>query len=78
MSDLKRRSIFIVWLFVLVLVGYQGNSLYQDLWGNGLPLDSAVQQAAISAYRTGMMVTFYAVGRALTQMLAHLGQSKRK
>jgi hypothetical protein len=63
----------LIWFVALVAIGYHAAEMHQYVWNvGGGPLTespSAVQQAAMAAYRTGMMVLFYALGRGLTDTI---------
>jgi len=67
---MRKPLVFLVWIAALVGVAYQAIEMHQYVWNvGGGPLTespSAVQQAAMAAYRTGMMVLFYALGRGIT------------
>jgi len=70
---MRKPLVFLVWIAALVGVAYHAIEMHQYVWNvGGGPLTespSAVQQAAMAAYRTGMMVLFYALGRGLTDTI---------
>ena len=63
----------LIWFVALVAIGYHAAEMYAYIWqpdaGPLTDTPSAVQQAAMAAYRTGMMVLFYAVGRGITDSI---------
>ena len=67
---MRKTLILTVWAIVIVAAAFHANEMYSYVWNTGGgPLSespSAVQQAAMAAYRAGMMVFFYIVGRGLT------------
>jgi hypothetical protein len=70
---MRKALVLTVWAIVIVAAGYHGAEMYSYVWNTGGgPLTespSAVQQAAMAAYRTGMMVLFYIIGRGLTDTI---------
>lgn len=67
---MRKPLVFLVWIAALIGVIYHASEMHMYVWnaGDGVLNESpsAVQQAAMAAYRTGMMVLFYALGRGLT------------
>jgi hypothetical protein len=63
----------LIWIAALIGVIYHASEMHMYVWnaGDGVLNESpsAVQQAAMAAYRTGMMVLFYALGRGLTDTI---------
>ena len=70
---MRKTLTIAIWIAALVGVAYHAIEMHQYVWNvGGGPLTespSAVQQAAMAAYRTGMMVLFYALGRGLTDTI---------
>jgi hypothetical protein len=70
---MRKALTIAVWIVALVLIAFHASEMYSYVWNvAGGPLSetpSAVQQAAMAAYRTGMMVLFYAIGRGLTDII---------
>jgi hypothetical protein len=70
---MRKTLTIAVWIVALVGVAFHASEMYNYVWNvGGGPLTespSAVQQAAMAAYRTGMMVLFYALGRGLTDTI---------
>ena len=70
---MRKALVLTVWTIVIVAAGYHAAEMFGYIWNTGSgPLSdspSAVQQAAMAAYRTGMMVFFYIVGRGLTDTI---------
>jgi hypothetical protein len=63
---MRKALTVLVWVVALFAVAFNGVELADQFWNMA---DSAPQQAAIAAYRTGMMVLFYAIGRGLTDTI---------
>ena len=63
---MRKALTVLVWVVALCAVAFNGVQLADQFWNMA---DSAPQQAAIAAYRTGMMVLFYAIGRGLTDTI---------
>jgi len=70
---MRKTLVVIVWIAALIGVIYHASEMHMYVWnaGDGVLTESpsAVQQAAMAAYRTGMMVLFYAFGRGLTDTI---------
>ena len=54
----------LLWGAVLAFAVYHGTELQKEFWDGA---GSAPQQAAVAAYRAGMIVLCYVVGRCLSQ-----------
>ena len=63
---MRKSLVLVVWAIALFAVAFNGVELADQFWNMA---DSAPQQAAIAAYRTGLMVLFYALGRGLTDTI---------
>jgi hypothetical protein len=70
---MRKALVLTIWTIVIVAAGYHAAEMYGYIWTAGDDLlresPSAVQQAAMAAYRTGMMVMFYIIGRGLTDTI---------
>jgi len=72
---MKARTFLVtlIWFVALVAIGYHASEMYAYIWqpdaGPLTDTPSAVQQAAMAAYRTGMMVFIYAAGRGITDSI---------